>query len=85
LGARHPLAKLSLVWLGLIALQILLGAATIWTDKAVDIATAHVVDGALSLVNGVFLTIISFRVLMPVRVAIPKAAAPGSSPILATH
>jgi cytochrome c oxidase assembly protein subunit 15 len=82
---RRPLAKLSLVWLGLIALQILLGAATIWTDKAVDIATAHVVDGALSLVNGVFLTIISFRVLMPVRVAIPKAAAPGSSPILATH
>ena len=47
----------------------MLGAATIWSNKAADIATAHVVVGALSLVTGALLTIISFRVLMPVRVA----------------
>jgi cytochrome c oxidase assembly protein subunit 15 len=80
LGARHPLAKLSLVWLGLILLQIVLGAATIWSDKAADIATAHVVDGALSLIAGALLTIISFRVLIPARVEVPVPLEP--SPIL---
>ena len=78
LGARHPLARLALVWVGLITLQIVLGATTIWSNKAADIATAHVVDGALSLVNGVVLTIISFRVLMPARVIIPKSSTSGA-------
>ncbi|MDB6064297.1 MAG: Cytochrome oxidase assembly [Pedosphaera sp.] len=68
LGARHPLARLSLVWLGLIFLQVILGAATIWSNKAADVATAHVVIGALSLLTGALLTIVSFRVLMPIRV-----------------
>jgi cytochrome c oxidase assembly protein subunit 15 len=67
LGARHPLARLSLMWLGLIFLQVILGAATIWSNKAADVATAHVVLGALSLTTGALLTIVSFRVLIPVR------------------
>jgi cytochrome c oxidase assembly protein subunit 15 len=71
------LSKLSLAWLGLILLQILLGAATIWCNKPADIATTHVVVGALSLVTGVLLTIVSFRVLIPGRVAI--SSLPGSS------
>jgi len=82
LGARHPLAKISLVWAGLIGFQILLGAATIWTDKAADIATAHVVDGALSLMCGALLTIISFRVLIPACVAVQTKAAEVPSPVL---
>lgn len=74
LGARHPLAKLSLAWLGVICLQILLGAATIWSNKAADIATAHVVTGAISLVVGALLTIISFRVLIVVRASVSANA-----------
>ena len=81
-GRRHPLAKLSLAWLGLIALQVILGAATIWSNKAADIATAHVVVGALSLVTGALLTIISFRVLMPVRVAVSPTTVSASVPVL---
>jgi cytochrome c oxidase assembly protein subunit 15 len=73
-GARHPLARLSLGWLGLILLQITLGAVTIWSNKAADIATAHVVVGALSLVTGSLLTIVSFRVLMPAHAAVRAAA-----------
>lgn len=69
LGAAHPVAKLTMTWLALILCQMLLGAATIWSDKAADIATGHVVVGALSLVCGVLLTIVSFRLLIPVRVA----------------
>lgn len=36
-------------WLALIVCQALLGALTVWTNKAADIATAHVACGALSL------------------------------------
>ena len=82
LGARHPLAKLSLAWLGLIVLQIVLGASTIWSHKAADIATAHVVVGALSLVTGALLTIVSFRVLIPVRAAAPAATESAHAPML---
>jgi cytochrome c oxidase assembly protein subunit 15 len=60
-GWRNPLSRLALLWVGLILAQAGLGAATIWTNKAADVATAHVVLGAISLVTGVFLTLISFR------------------------
>jgi cytochrome c oxidase assembly protein subunit 15 len=52
LGAAHPVARLMLGWIGLILLQALLGAATIWSKKAADVATAHVLVGALSLTLG---------------------------------
>ena len=54
-------SRLALTWFGLVLAQALLGAATIWSDKAADIATAHVVIGALSLAAGAMLSIISFR------------------------
>ncbi len=79
-GARHPVARLSLAWLGLILLQIALGAVTIWSNKAADIATAHVVVGALSLVTGSLLTIVSFRVLMPACAAVRAAAESEQAP-----
>ena len=63
LGRRHLLSRLALGWLILIMLQVLLGAATIWSGKAADIATAHVLVGALSLAAGTILSIISFREL----------------------
>jgi len=60
LGARDPLAKFSVFWLVLIVLQIGLGIATIKTNKAADVATAHVLVGALSLVTGALWYIIAF-------------------------
>jgi heme a synthase len=59
MGSKNILSKLTLVWLGLILTQVALGAATIWSDKAADIATAHVLVGALSLALGVIVCIIS--------------------------
>ena len=67
LGWKNPLARLSLVWLGLIAMQIALGATTVWSGKKVDVTTAHVAVGALSLVNGTLLTIVAFRCFTTVR------------------
>ena len=59
--ARGVLRKSSWFWLGLVLAQAGLGAWTIWSNKAADVATAHVLVGALSLVTGALLTIIAFR------------------------
>lgn len=56
-----PLRRVANGWLGLILIQIALGAWTIWSNKAADVATAHVVVGALSLVTGALACLISFR------------------------
>jgi heme a synthase len=61
LGGGGLLSRLALVWLGLIVTQVMLGAATIWSNKAADVATAHVLVGALSLGMGVMMSIISYR------------------------
>jgi hypothetical protein len=64
LGGKDCLSRMALAWLGLVLTQVVLGAATIWTNKAADIATAHVLVGALSLALGAILTIVSSRELM---------------------
>jgi cytochrome c oxidase assembly protein subunit 15 len=61
LGGINPLAKLAWSWLALIVVQIALGAWTVWSNKAADVATAHVLVGALSLVTGALWCIIAFR------------------------
>jgi cytochrome c oxidase assembly protein subunit 15 len=52
-GQNSPKLKLvANAWLALILFQAFLGAYTVWSNKAADIATAHVAIGALSLVWG---------------------------------
>jgi cytochrome c oxidase assembly protein subunit 15 len=63
LGWGASLTKLSFAWLGLILSQVALGAATIWTNKSADIATAHVAVGALSLLTGAMLILVAYRCL----------------------
>jgi cytochrome c oxidase assembly protein subunit 15 len=53
--------RLSWFWLGLTLLQVGLGAATIWSNKAADVATAHVLVGALALTIGALWCAIAFR------------------------
>ena len=65
LGKKHPLTRLAVFWLALIAVQIALGAATIWSNKAADVATAHVLVGALSLVTGALWCAAAFHRLEP--------------------
>ena len=61
LGGGDALTKLAFVWLGLLTLQILLGAATIWTNKAADVATGHVMVGALALLTGALWCLVAAR------------------------
>ena len=67
LGAGSLLSRLALGWLGLILTQALLGAATIWSNKAADLATAHVLVGALSLAVGAMMSLIALRELASSR------------------
>jgi len=61
LSGRDGLTKFAFVWLGLLTLQIALGAATIWTNKAADVATGHVMVGALALLAGALWWLIAAR------------------------
>jgi cytochrome c oxidase assembly protein subunit 15 len=59
-GTESSVKILCSVWLGLTLIQALLGAATIWSNKAADVATAHVLVGALVLGLGGVLSMITF-------------------------
>jgi len=78
LGGKHLLTSIARIWLGLILVQVFLGATTIWTNKAADVATAHVVVGALSLALGTIGCIILFQNFVFARRS--KHSAPANSP-----
>jgi cytochrome c oxidase assembly protein subunit 15 len=61
LGGKDALARLGYFWAGLLTLQIFLGAATIWSNKAADVATAHVMIGALALLTGALWYLVAAR------------------------
>ena len=61
LGGRDALTKFAFFWLGLLTLQIALGAETIWSNKAADVATAHVMAGALALLTGALWCLVAWR------------------------
>jgi len=60
-GTAPILRRWSAAWVLLVFLQFALGAFTIWTNKAADVATTHVAVGALMLVLGALLTAMSWR------------------------
>jgi len=50
--SNSQLKNLANGWIALVLFQAFLGAYTVWSNKAADVATAHVLFGALSLVWG---------------------------------
>jgi cytochrome c oxidase assembly protein subunit 15 len=52
LGGGDGLAKFAWFWLGLLTLQIGLGAWTIWSNKGAGVTTLHVMVGASALLAG---------------------------------
>ena len=61
----------STVWLVMIFCQVALGAWTVWSNKAADVATAHMALGALSLLVGVLFTFRLFRASESGRFTVP--------------
>ncbi|MEO6182201.1 MAG: COX15/CtaA family protein [Verrucomicrobiota bacterium] len=62
MGTKNKLARLSLIWLGMIFAQLVLGIVTVLKNKPADIATAHVVLGAASLVMGTTIALIARKI-----------------------
>jgi heme a synthase len=84
LGSRDALTKLAGSWLALILAQGALGAATLWSNKAADVATAHVLVGALALMIGALWCLVAFRRSEPLTEN-QAAGAFGAQPALAAH
>jgi len=61
LGGGDGLTKFAWFWLGLLSLQLVLGAATVLSNKAADIATGHVMVGALALLVGALWWLVAVR------------------------
>ncbi|MBA3962204.1 MAG: COX15/CtaA family protein [Chthoniobacterales bacterium] len=76
--AQTSLGTLSKFWLVLIVVQIALGGWTIWSNKAADIATAHVAVGAVTFVTGVAISAIALRLQWLAR---PLPSAPTRAPL----
>lgn len=70
------LRRLSILWVALVICQIALGAWTIWSNKAADVATAHVALGAVMLSFGVSISAICWRIF-----ALAGHGAPGDRAI----
>jgi heme a synthase len=84
----HWLGSFLIVWFSIICLQALLGAATVWSNKAADIATLHVVLGAVTLALGTLLSMIALRLAQPVpshvsasAESLPEMAAVSKRPV----
>jgi len=57
-----PLVRiLAAFWIGLVLAQFCLGVWTVWSNKAADVATAHVALGATTLMIGVLISTILAR------------------------
>jgi len=61
LGGADGLTKFAWFWLGLLTLQIGLGAWTIWSNKAADVTTLHVMVGASALLAGALWCLMAAR------------------------
>ena len=61
LGGYRFATRLASAWFLLGCVQAALGAATVWSNKSADIATAHVAVGALILALGGLVTLLTWR------------------------
>jgi cytochrome c oxidase assembly protein subunit 15 len=67
----HSARLWAAIWLVMISAQVALGAWTIWSNKAADVATAHMALGALSLIVGVVFTFRLWRGTEAARFVVP--------------
>ena len=75
------LKRLSVLWVTLVLCQIALGAWVIWSNKAADIATAHVALGAVMLSFGVSISAICWRISQKQTDKVRPPGAPHSEPV----
>jgi cytochrome c oxidase assembly protein subunit 15 len=67
------LRKVSGLLVGIVLMQVVLGTLTIWSQRKVDVTTAHVAIGALTFMIGWMLVLISARFVVVKAVVAPTA------------
>lgn len=77
----NALRRFSILWVVLVFCQITLGAWTIWSNKAADVATAHVALGAVMLSFGVSITAICWQISQRETGRARSPGAPRSAPV----
>jgi cytochrome c oxidase assembly protein subunit 15 len=83
-GALRALRRPALVLIVLLAWQIYLGAAIIWTRRAVIPTTTHVLSGALLLVTALVLALRAHRLVAPpTEVPVASSAPEPDAPLAA--
>ncbi|PYI91434.1 MAG: cytochrome oxidase biogenesis protein CtaA [Verrucomicrobia bacterium] len=80
-GDAGMVSRFADFWFLLLAFQIALGAWVIWSNKAADIATAHVAVGATMFALGVSLSAICLRLLRDRELSASPRQAPVSMEI----
>ena len=60
------------VWVGIVFVQVVLGILAIWSQRKVDVTTAHVALGAVTFMIGWLLALISSR-FVAVKMSLPSA------------
>ncbi len=80
----HGLRSLANFWIITVCVQVCLGMVTIWFNKPADIATLHVLVGAICLVTGVLGSLALARLSFPATDLIRSAGGSTSNPQIAT-
>ncbi len=81
-GGIPVMNRLLIIWTLGLFLQITLGAWTIWSNKAADVATAHVAVGAVMFTLGVAISSFALRFSTPPN-RVPPSREEKSVPVLA--
>jgi heme a synthase len=77
------LKRLAMLWVALVICQVALGAWTIWSNKAADVATTHVALGAVMLSFGVSISAICWQISQGEVGKARPPGAPHSEPVSA--
>lgn len=81
--AGNGLRRGATVWIALVCVQAGLGVWTVWSNKAADLATAHVAVGSMVLAFGVALALIACRQYAPSPARKPSAMSSGEATLAA--
>jgi heme a synthase len=79
LGGVPGLRALSTLWLVLLAAQVALGAASVWTAKSVPVTAAHLAVGGLLWIAGVLASVLLARLSALSTAPAPAAAGAGET------
>jgi len=71
--------ELSTLWLVLVAAQVMLGATSVWTGKAVAITSAHLAVGGLLWITGVLAAVLLARLKALSTAPVPARAPAGET------